>query len=174
MSPSTPITLGEGIRHAASVLESEARRRGVRLSVEIDPEAETAPIGPIYAVLLSGLRNGIESIPDGQTGEVTISAAMLEDAAARRDGIGFLLIRIRDDGTGLAGPRDAELAFEVGFSTKPSATGIGLSLGREVVRETGGTIELRQRDDLGGGRPGAELRIIYPIIVGPGGQAEQS
>ncbi len=56
------------------------------------------------------------------------------------------------------------MAFDFGFTTKPGSLGVGLALAREVIREIGGMIELGHRDERRGSkRPGAVLRIAYPV-----------
>jgi signal transduction histidine kinase len=50
-------------------------------------------------------------------------------------------VEIRDDGPGLT-KEAAERAFDPYFTTKPTGTGIGLSITRGIVEEHGGTIEL--------------------------------
>jgi signal transduction histidine kinase len=165
LAPERPITLEEATRHAADVLMPQAQERGISIVLGIDPLAGSVPVGPMYSVILNGLKNSLESIPEGQRGTIDVTIRIIADEAAARDGLRFHLISIQDDGCGLRGRRTAERAFDFGFSTKQTGRGIGLALAREIVRHAGGSIELCQRTDRSSAdRPGAVLRVLYPIV----------
>lgn len=169
LTPAKPITLDEAIRHAVDVLAPEAQQRHVRVLTRVDLQAGRIPVGPLYSVVLNGLKNAIEAIPADRKGSVEIDAMTVSDAAAETDGITFVMIIIRDDGVGLADNAAGERAFHFGYTTKPRihpgclARGVGLSLSRELVRQRGGSIELVPRH-LGPDSAGAELRILYPHL----------
>ncbi len=165
LAPERPITLEEGIRHAMDVLTPFAQDRRVRLALSIDHATGAAPVGPMYAVVLNGIKNAIEAIPEGHEGCVEVSARFVADEAAARDGIRFILIAIQDDGSGLSGRGVVDRVFDFGFTTKQPGRGIGLALSREIIRNAGGSIELSQRSDRSSAdRPGAALRVLYPIV----------
>lgn len=171
LSPAEPITLREAIAHAADVLQPEAEQRGVRLCLSISEQAGTFPAGPLYSVVLNGMRNALEAIarvePDacgGRPGLVEVLATMRPRRPKDDPLIDTAVIEIRDDGRGFPNAADPEIAFDLGFSTKPGSLGLGLALAREVVRELGGSIELIRRTDRSSAmRPGMVLRIFYPV-----------
>ncbi|HEU5078339.1 MAG TPA: ATP-binding protein [Opitutaceae bacterium] len=59
---------------------------------------------------------------------------------SRRDG--FVVFEIEDDGPGLANPGNLFVPF---FTTKPTGTGIGLVLSRQIAENHGGTLHLENR-----------------------------
>jgi len=153
-----PIALAEVVMHATEVLSPAADEAGVSITVEIDPALVDLPGGPIYSVILNGVKNAIESIAQvGGGGQIRI-------AATRHTGRGGdvrVLMEILDDGPGPPGG-DLEPWLGPVKSTKPGGAGIGLAICRNVVSQMGGTIELRRRTDLTNpDRPGAVLRIRY-------------
>ncbi len=94
--------------------------------------------GPqIEQVLINLVKNAVESGSPAE--EVTLTVAERGDGFA---------IEVRDRGSGLteAVLRDALLPF---YSTKPTGTGLGLTLCREIVDAHGGRLAIANRD--GGG-----------------------
>jgi signal transduction histidine kinase len=169
-------SLSEAVRHAAEVMAPFAEECCVRLDTQIAPELSEIAAGPIYAVIINGVRNAVESIQrigDRYTGGCVVVRAWMEAGKSGR----CVMITIEDDGEGLVrgGGRRAGQersgasradgsVFRLGFSTKPGGSGIGLSLCRDVVEQLGGTIELLARArDPHSGRGGAVLSICYPV-----------
>lgn len=172
------ITLKEAIEHAAQVILPQADERGISVSLSIDSHLESSPAGPMYSVILNGLRNAVESVIEAQDvmhlrtgGTVELSAAITHPMDTRGRKHTLILIEIRDDGRGLTNGEAAGKAFEFGYSSKPGGFGLGLALCREVMREMGGVIELSRRTDkTSSGRAGAVLRISFPPLNSkPGG-----
>ena len=171
LSPTRPITLEDAISHAAEVVGPEADERGIEIEISIAPEVASAPAGPVYSVILHGLRNSIESIaracsaPGADAiGAITVTASLKPVSASDDPGIDLILIEVIDDGRGFVAPGDPNQAFDLGFTTKPGSLGIGLALSREVIREIGGMIELAHPEaHRSRPRPGAILRVAYPV-----------
>jgi nitrogen fixation/metabolism regulation signal transduction histidine kinase len=67
-----------------------------------------------------------------------------------------LTLWVRDEGHGL--PNTANL-FVPFFTTKPSGTGIGLVLSRQIAEAHGGTLTLQNAPD----GPGCEARLVLPL-----------
>jgi len=55
-----------------------------------------------------------------------------------------LVIRIEDNGPGLMNPTNAFVPF---YTTKPTGSGIGLVLSRQIAEAHGGSLELQNRPD---------------------------
>jgi len=80
------------------------------------------------------------------TPRVVIGWSLLEKAVA---------LTIEDNGPGLLNPSNAFVPF---YTTKPSGSGIGLVLSRQIAEAHGGTLELTNRAD----EQGCTVRVILP------------
>lgn len=155
-------TVAEAASHALDVVRPRAAELGITLGIELEPGAGTSPAGPLYSVILNGLRNSIESIEQalgGQPGEGVIVIRVKEDPEE-------LWLSIEDDGVGPPVDDPAKV-FDPGFSTRPGAgagRGIGLSMSKQIVSDMGGRIDL---SGSGGPdrRPGAVLSVRVPALA---------
>ncbi|HST10317.1 MAG TPA: ATP-binding protein [Terriglobales bacterium] len=68
-----------------------------------------------------------------------------------------VVLMIDDNGPGLLNPSNAFVPF---YTTKPSGSGIGLALSRQITEAHGGSIELMNRN----GNSGCEVRVKLPSI----------
>jgi signal transduction histidine kinase len=157
-------SLAIAVNHAVNVMKPVAEERSIELVCEAGPELNDAPAGPIYGVIINGVKNAIESIQrSGQTdGRVVVRAWMEAGRTGRCVGI-----EISDNGEGPpplpaahAGKGKGRSVFDVGVTSKEGGAGIGLALCKEVIEHLGGTIELVRRN--GGGTKGAVLKVRYP------------
>jgi signal transduction histidine kinase len=96
---------------------------GNNLQIEIDPKQ-------VKRAVLNVLINAVEACAGG--GRVKVFTRIAEDSYQ---------IEVRDNGPGLT-KEVAERAFDPYFTTKPSGTGIGLSITRGILEEHGGSISL--------------------------------
>jgi signal transduction histidine kinase len=160
---SRPVTLGEAVQHAADVLAPLAARHQAAVRVYLAPAHGAMPAGALYTVILNALQNAVESIARrGGPGSVEVTLRP-EPAAATygRDARDWFCLEITDDGAGP--PADPARCFDLGFSTKPGGSGVGLAVARNVVRGMGGSIEIVPAP---GGR-GATLRVRFPSLTSP-------
>lgn len=165
LTEAQPVGLHDAMTHAARVVGPEAGDRGITIHVDVAPAVRATPAGALYAVVLNGLRNAIESIELAQhsTPGGRIDLSVQPGAVA-----GTFIVEIRDDGIGPPETDSPQRVFEPGFTTKPTGSGIGLSLASSLVRDAGGTIQLLGRGASEPGRlvdvrrPGAILRIVMP------------
>jgi signal transduction histidine kinase len=107
-------------------------------------------------ILLNLIRNAIEAIPSGTSGEVRV-----EFHTAPAD----VTISVLDTGPGLP-PGDTAKLFEPFFTTKASGTGLGLAISRGLASSLGGELELRRRP---AGGTAAVVRL--PRVAAPVAQA---
>jgi two-component system, NtrC family, nitrogen regulation sensor histidine kinase NtrY len=69
---------------------------------------------------------------------------------------GNLIISIEDNGPGLMNPSNAFVPF---YTTKPTGSGIGLVLSRQIAEAHGGSLELQNRP----AKRGCIVRIMLPL-----------
>ncbi|MEL6330846.1 MAG: HAMP domain-containing sensor histidine kinase [Planctomycetota bacterium] len=156
-------TLLESAEHAAEVVRPVAFDSGVRVLVEVDDRVGRLPAGPMYSVMLNGLRNALESVEEAlgagdAPGEGLIVLRVSGDDRELR-------MEIEDDGAGPPEVPAGSTAFDHGFSTRCGAAGdrgLGLAIARGVLEELGGRIELVRGTGPERERPGAVLRAAWP------------
>lgn len=124
---------------------------GIDLMIEGPAEAAPARIDPVAfeGAVKALVRNAVEAV-DGQ-GSVAVRLETLME--------GGLRLSVRDSGPGL----DRELAtraLEPFFTTKPEASGLGLSQAHAFARQSGGKLSI---DSLPG--EGAEVAITLPMAA---------
>ena len=71
-----------------------------------------------------------------------------------------LVLTIEDNGPGLGNPANVFVPF---YTTKPSGSGIGLVLSRQIAEAHGGSIELLNRAD----QKGCQARVVLPRTQPP-------
>jgi len=142
-----PCEVGNLVRRVASL--------ELRTKVEVvEGPALTATLdaAQVEQVLINLLKNAVEAAPaDGQPGDPTCCVR----AGWRKLG-GTLEIFVEDDGPGIANPQNLFVPF---FTTKPSGSGIGLVLCRQIAENHGGSLTLANRE----GHTGTVARLRLPL-----------
>lgn len=167
LSRCRPVLLGEAVLHAIDVVRPLASRHGVELSTDLTPGAASAAAGGLYTVVLNGLQNAVEAVGRrGGAGSVRLRLAEIQPPSGLsygRDSRAWFELTITDDGIGPPNVAELTRVFDMGFTTKPGAPGIGLAVARSVVQSMGGSIELMPADtSQRPGRQGAVLRVRFP------------
>jgi two-component system nitrogen regulation sensor histidine kinase NtrY len=136
-----------------------------RLHVQIIPgpvtELEVDP-DQLEQMLINLVRNAVEaalearhSIGPPVDGATSLSAAeplvVMRWDVSEKD----LSLTVEDNGPGLLNPSNAFVPF---YTTKPSGSGIGLVLSRQIAEAHGGSIELVNRPD----KKGCRARVTLP------------
>ena len=136
----------ESLRLVAPTLDSH----GIKVSVRLDEELRhvSADCDNLRQVILNLVNNSIDAMPDG--GRLLITTGAVRGACSAE-------IIFRDSGTGIA-PELVEHIFESMWTTKPTGSGLGLSIARQVMVEHGGNIECNSRS-----HEGAEFRLTIPF-----------
>jgi signal transduction histidine kinase len=144
----TSVSVAEAARAAVAFVEHRAARESVRIETRLSDSGDAiqGDRGEIVQVFLNLLVNALDAIAarrarDGRGGVVRVEV--------RRDGAHVSAL-VEDDGTGMV-PAQLHRVFDPFFTTKEpgQGTGLGLTLVYALVRNHGGTIDVRNRD--GGG-----------------------
>ncbi len=136
-----PLDVGQWIRRVAG-LEP-------RLQVQLKPGPEVkiqADQAQLDQLLINLLHNAVD--------------AALETGGGVRVGWGredsYVEVWVQDDGPGIPNPTNLFVPF---FTTKPSGSGIGLVLSRQIAEAHGGSLTLENRES----RRGCEARLRLPL-----------
>lgn len=144
------LDLGPPARAVAELLEGEARRRGVALTVESPDDVPVVRADPdaVQQLTLNLLRNALDATPRGGRVVMRLAASSFTTAAGETsDGA---RLEVEDTGCGMDDEARAR-AFEPFFTTRGTSggTGLGLAVVKAIVDEHRGRIELRS--DVGRG-----------------------
>src|SRR6266436_3560522 len=147
------VNLNEAVRTTGKLL-SETLDRKIRLEFDLTPEntnikADETQLGQ---VLLNLAINARDAMPEGGTLRFT---SRTEDDK--------VTVRVTDTGTGID-PENLSRIFDPFFTTKEKTkgTGLGLSVVYGIVKQTGGTIDVKSELDLG-----TEFIITFPASSEP-------
>jgi len=112
---------------------------GPNLMVHADPDQ-------LEQLLINLLRNAVDAALE-TGGGVRVGWSRLGH---------YLEVRVQDEGPGLSNTANLFVPF---FTTKPTGSGIGLVLSRQIAEAHGGSLTLENRKD----RPGCEARLRLPL-----------
>ncbi|MBI2216017.1 MAG: PAS domain-containing protein [Candidatus Rokubacteria bacterium] len=131
----------------------------VQLRSEDDLPQVAADASQLVQLFVNLLRNAVEAMPSG--GTVTIEARRDRDSRQPNR----LTVAISDEGSGIDPPLRAQV-FAPFFTTKPSGTGLGLTICREIVEFHGASLSLIPRL----GRRGTTALVSFPVTTVSDGQ----
>lgn len=120
------------LQHCLNLLERQAEMQNTSVKLDAPEEELSAQFDAhqLTQAVVNLLLNAIEASSEG--GAVHVGAFS-------RDG--KVEVQVRDDGPGLDAEQQERL-FEPFYTTKPSGTGLGLAVSRELIRSQGGDLRL--------------------------------
>ncbi|UJR78755.1 sensor histidine kinase [Sandaracinus amylolyticus] len=156
------------VRAVVDLLEADARKRGVALTLESEAATDSIEGDPdaIQQLTLNLVRNALQAAGPGDAIVVRIAESPLERAdGSTRTGVA---IEVRDDGCGMDETTRSR-ALEAFFTTRASegGSGLGLAVVKGIVEELGGRIVIESEAGAG-----TTVRVILPAgSAGEGGSS---
>ncbi len=169
-----PFDLGVVAEETAELLQAQAERRSIALTVtrEGEPPAALGDPAAVSQILLNLGLNALDAV-DGaadpriglrvRAAELRTRAGEPRESARGRRRAGAVECEVSDNGPGVS-EADRDRVFDPFFTTKPpgEGTGLGLSNALRLAEELGGTLELAA------GVPGARFVLRLPAAQGEG------
>jgi two-component system, NtrC family, nitrogen regulation sensor histidine kinase NtrY len=130
------IEVKEMVQQICLLLKSVMAESSIGLEVDIQPEnlQITGDQSLIEQVLINLVKNACQAISDQGTGKVWLLAYQEDN--------GRTAIEVADNGPGIT-PEAQEKIFIPFYTTKPTGSGIGLSLSRQIMRMHNGSISVQ-------------------------------
>ena len=142
--------LNETVVSIKNLMEAEFKSKNIRLNVTV-PEEKIfiyADSIIITRALTNLVKNGEQAIPSTSKGLIDISLEKVGDKAR---------ITISDNGIGIPDNIQNKI-FEASFTTKPTGNGLGLSITKQIINASNGTIRFETERNIG-----TDFVIEFPI-----------
>lgn len=137
------IDLQPFLERLARLAGHHGKNPGLSIQVDVEPADLIlyADENLISQVILNLLKNAIQAIGDEQTNGLILLRARSDEKEA-------ITIEVTNNGPPIP-PEEAEHIFIPFFTTKSEGNGIGLSISRQIMRLSGGSLELRSNPAAG-------------------------
>jgi signal transduction histidine kinase len=153
----TEVSLNDLVRATARLMSRELAAQKISLQLSLDEALPPVPADRIQMqrVLVNLLTNSIDSLGEmqGRPRRLAISSALLDGHD--------VLLEVRDNGVGISSEALPRL-FETFFTTKPTGTGLGLALCRNIAEAYGGRLWVSQGEE-----HGATFHLQLPLGPAP-------
>jgi PAS domain S-box-containing protein len=157
---SEPYNLGHGINQCVRLMSPIAEQKGLRLNIEISPDAPRIVLTDglhVRQILLNLIGNAVKFTASGS---VVVQLTKGNDAA----GCPTFVLTVTDTGVGIEQDRlDAVFGTFVQADTSISrrfgGSGLGLTISRRLVNLIGGTINLQRRPS-----GGTIVTVVLPLV----------
>jgi len=152
------------VHRGLDLVRARARQQQVQLDLLEPPNPLPAQVdaNQLSTVLVNVLINSLDAMPGG--GKLELSLSRPEPGAVsnsldrrRHDSV---LIAVRDSGPGIA-PEMLSQLFTPFISTKPTGSGLGLSICKRIIEDHGGAFHAENLPE-----GGACFHITLPIVAG--------
>ena len=145
-----PFSVKSVIDNTKSIVSQRAVQKGIRLSVDIDPELPKALVGDPSRIRQIVLNLASNAVKFTQSGDVVVSARCVERSAIRAT----VRIAVRDSGIGIAPDRVGRLfsdfvQADASIHRQYGGTGLGLAICKRLVDQMGGEISVEFRGGQG-------------------------
>jgi PAS domain S-box-containing protein len=142
--------INEVIREMTQFLQYEVEEENIQLVLELDEDLPGVMVDPKYLkqALLNVIKNAIEAIHEG--GNISIQTGATEE--------GDVAVHIIDNGEGIPESRIGKI-YEPYFTTKRFGSGLGLVIVYKIIKELGGTIQVKSKEGVG-----TDFTIVLPVI----------
>jgi len=142
-------------REAGDLLRFELEQAGVRWEVDADERlpAAAADRDQIFQALVNVLRNAIHAMPKG--GALSVRVRAIAHG---------LEVAVNDTGEGMP-PEVLAHVFEPFYTTKPTGSGLGLTIAAQIVRDHHGELKLDSREG-----EGTTVTFRLPAVEGADAQ----
>lgn len=161
------------IREVASTLEPQAKKKEVRLELDVESTLPRIWADPerMRQILLNLTENAIKFTPSG--GRVTLKARLISvDAQSREDAAGAVILaakrtavefRVEDTGIGIPEPErtkvfDAFYQIDSSSTREQGGTGLGLSIVKRLVEGHDGSVHAEKNEPAG-----SVFVVIIPV-----------
>jgi signal transduction histidine kinase len=126
-----PMDLHAVLEHAVGLVKARARQQRVSIDMQLaeQPAIVSVDGGQLTNVLVNLFLNALDVMPTG--GKLTVSVTCAGD--------GRTTLRVADTGPGITPEMEGRL-FTPFASSKPTGTGLGLSVSRRIIEDHGGRI----------------------------------
>jgi len=149
-----PLKLNNLIRDVSELLQDEAERKKVKVSLSLDP-AQPRVRGEriqLQQVVLNLMLNAIEAMRKDKMShrQLSIETSVTNDSE--------VTVLVRDTGPGIPAERMGRV-FEPFFTTKTDGLGMGLAICRSIVELHGGGISVANNPE-----KGVSFRVVLPAL----------
>ncbi|MHA2248754.1 MAG: PAS domain S-box protein [Candidatus Kariarchaeaceae archaeon] len=134
-----PVNLNNTINTLSPVLMRTSKNIRLELILDNNLKSVLADSSQMDQVIMNLIINGIEAMDRG--GALTIKTINLPDSKE-------ICLIISDSGTGMK-PETRKRIFEPFFTTKKEGSGLGLATTHDIVKQTGGMIEVESTEGIG-------------------------
>lgn len=138
------------LKSVVRLSSAQAKEKGIEMALNLSPMPEMMiDANQMKQALLNIIQNGIEAI--GEKGVIKMQSRVADDRE--------VMIEISDNGIGMSQETLSKI-FNLYFTTKPTGTGLGLSLVHQIISQHEGRIEVESEV----GR-GTRFLIYLPIYL---------